>query len=333
MTKDMGKVGAVALVLAALLTARGATAQGTAPAALAMFEAGSTALAAQQFDIACEKFRASDALDPSVRARANLGECEERRGRLASAWEAYSSALRMLSESDPRHKLAKAHVAALEPRLPRLVLVLAPGASRETVVREGDAPIGTASTYGIALPFDPGVRHLSVIVPGQPAQAIEVTLAEGETRTVTVGAPLGAPLASSTTAPVLAPVPALPPPSSAASSGAEQASGAERVGPWIVGGVGAASLIVGIATGVVVLSDQSTVNTNCSDVTRTCTATGASASIQGRALGPLTTVALVTGGAGLTAAGLWMGLSGKRPAKLGVAGVAGGAVARVEGSW
>lgn len=105
-------------LLAVLLLSRAASAQGAA--AEELFEQGRAALAAGDLPTACARFQSSDRLDPAAGTRASLGTCEERRGRLASAWEAFKSALKKLPPEDPRVAKVQAQIDALGPRLPRL---------------------------------------------------------------------------------------------------------------------------------------------------------------------------------------------------------------------
>jgi LPXTG-motif cell wall-anchored protein len=76
----------------------------------------------------------------------------------------------------------------------------------------------------------------------------------------------------------------------------------------------------------------------CSATLRMCTTTGKNAEDQGKVLGPATTVALVAGGAGVAAAGIWLGV--RRREKKPEAGIslvvrptAGGAALGVGGRW
>jgi hypothetical protein len=298
--RPMPKAGAAA-ALAVLLLSGGA--RGQAAAAEVLFEQGRAALAAGDFETACARFRASDQIDPGAGVRANLGTCEERRGRLASAWEAFRSALAKLPAGDTRQAKIQASIDALEPRLPRLVLALGPDTPRETTVSEGAAAIGTAGTFGVPLPFDPGVHHLTVTAPGRDPRPLDVTLTEGKTTTITVDV--------------------------AAAPSAASAS----PGPWIVGGIGLAGLVVGGVTGALVLQKKSVTNADCTATS--CTAAGEAAASAGRTLGPVSTVGLVVGAAGVTAGAVWLGVRrrGGGSARFGVAPTLAGATWRVEGSW
>ncbi len=303
-------LGGLAVTLTAILL--GTTAHAQAPAAEALFEQGRAALAAGDLETACARFRASDQLDAGAGARANLGTCEERRGRVASAWEAFRSALAKMPPDDPRRLKIQASLDALEPRLPRLVLALAPGAPGDTVVSEGAVKIGVEATFGVALPIDPGVHHLRVTAPGHLAQTLDVIAVEGKATTVVVAPGAG----DGTTG-----------------EGEAPSAGASSPGPWIVGGVGLAALVVGGVTGALVLQDKSYTNADCTATH--CTANGEAAASAGRTLGPVTTVALVAGAAGVAAGAIWLGVRGKHgaSARVGVAPAYAGAVGRVEVSW
>src|SRR5687768_5276645 len=93
-------------------------------AADALFREGREAMKAGDLLIACEKLKESQRLDPAPGTLLNLAECEEKRGRLAIAWEHARRALDTMAQSDERVAMASARVAALELRLPRLTIRL-----------------------------------------------------------------------------------------------------------------------------------------------------------------------------------------------------------------
>ncbi len=315
------------LVPAILALAAPSVARAQAPAAEALFEQGRQALAAGDLDTACARFRASDQVEPAAGTRANLADCEERRGRVASAWEAYQSALAKLPPGDTRIPIVQDRIKKLEARLPKLVLSLAPGAPRETGVKEGDAMLGAAATYGVPLPLDPGAHHLAVTAPGRAPRNLDVTLAEGKTATLTVEP--GPPEAASSS------------PSSAASSSSTASPTAApaggSAGPWIIGGVGVVGLVAGAITGAIVLHAKSVADAHCTlGPPPTCKdQTGMDAASLVRTLGPATTVTLAFGATGVAAGAVWLGLqrSEKSTVAFGVGPTYGGAAWRVEGSW
>ncbi len=299
-------------LLAVLLAAAFApsTARAQASAAEALFKDGRTALAAGDLETACARFRASDEADPAAGTKANLAECEERRGRVATAWELYRTVLGQIPPTDPRVPLLKQRIDALDPRLPRLVIKLAAGAPPDTTVRDGDALLGTGA-FGVPLPLDPGVHHLTVTASGRAAQPFEVTLTMGKTETIEVA------------------------------PGEKSGGGGASPGPWIVGGVGAAALVVGAVTGGLVLQKKSAFDATvhmCAvggKQTECTTAAGASARSAIDTLGPVTTVALVAGGAAVAGAAIWLGVRrrGSTTVRVGVAPAPAGASLRLEGAW
>ncbi len=224
----------------------GAPALAQAPAADALFEQGRAAMTAGDVNTACARFRESDRLDPQPGTRANLGNCEEKRGRIATAWEALRTALEKMPPGDSRVAYLQQRIKALEPRLPKLTLRLSPGAPAETTVREGDTTIGTAGTFGVPLPFDPGPHKLTVQMPGRAPRTLDVTLTEGKSTEVTVEAG---------------------PPDAASSP----------VGPAVLLGVGGAGLVAGLVTGILLLQKKSTAVAHCSETTLTCSAAGKAA--------------------------------------------------------
>jgi hypothetical protein len=290
--------------LAAL--AWGVAAQAQAPAAQAMFEEGRKALAAGDVETACARFHASERLEPAPGTEANIADCEERRGNVATAWEVNRTALGHLPRDDARRNLLQKRIAKLEPRLPRLVLSLEAGADKAATVRDGETTLGTAGSYGTPLPMDPGVHHLVVSAPSCAPWTIDVKLVEGKTETVAVG------------------------PCRSASSGG--------VGPWVVGGVGLAALLAGAVTGGLTVAKKSAVSAaGCTDgpPPRCPTQSGIDAAAAGRTLGVVTTASLIAGAAAVGAGALWLGVQrGKRPvAQVSAGPLPGGAALQVGGTW
>ena len=77
--------------LVALIALAGTAVAG--PAAEKLFQDGRTALAAGKLDEACDAFHGSENLEPRVGTLLNVADCEERRGRIATAWIEFNDAV------------------------------------------------------------------------------------------------------------------------------------------------------------------------------------------------------------------------------------------------
>lgn len=153
-------------------------------AAEMLFEEGRKAMDAGDFDTACAKFEESNRLDAASGTTLNLANCEERRGHTASAWERYRAAVRLLAEGDRRREFAKAKVKQLEELVPHLTIELSSEAPADTeVVRNGKR---LTASLGSPLPLDPGEYTITATAPGRRAADYQVTLEEGEQKSISV---------------------------------------------------------------------------------------------------------------------------------------------------
>ena len=135
-------------------------------------------MAGEGYDAACPKFRESYDLDPAPGALLNLADCEEKRGRVATAWSIFRQLARDLPANDDRRPIAQSRAAALEARVPRLTIRLAPGAPADTAVQRAGVPVG-AGSLDSPLPVDPGEVQVTAAAPGRKQKIFTVQLAEG----------------------------------------------------------------------------------------------------------------------------------------------------------
>ncbi|UQA57844.1 hypothetical protein [Polyangium aurulentum] len=178
--------GAVAFVFLVLVTtdARGQD-------AAALFEKGVDEMEAGHFDVACPAIAQSQQLDPRPGTLFTLAECERQAGRIATSVTHYAEYLRQVEGMTPglkkKHKeraeIAETERKALEPNIPRLVLVLPANAPPGVLVTRDGAEVDAAS-LGVALPVDPGEHVITSRVPGGPLVEQRVTLAKKETKTL-----------------------------------------------------------------------------------------------------------------------------------------------------
>jgi hypothetical protein len=297
-------------------------------AARALFQEARRAADAGQYPLACPKFSDSYRLDPAVGTLLNIADCEQRLGRVATAWVTFQRALDQLSKDDDRRPSAERAAAALEPRLPRLTIRLGPAAPPGSTVQRDGVDVGS-SGLGVALPLDPGRHVVAVRAPGRREQRYELDLAEAQSREV-VGEPGPveppapvAPIPPRTPAQTQAPVPPPPaassapaprvltvaPVASAPVQGADRNGGGSRMVGYVLGGIGLVGLVVGGVTRGAAFSQQSTIDSHC-DALKACDSVGLDAVSKAKTLQTVSTVALVAGAAGV-GTGIYLLVAGR----------------------
>ncbi|MBX3230134.1 MAG: hypothetical protein KIT84_25125 [Labilithrix sp.] len=140
-------------------------------------------------DEAISHFKESLRLDPRAVTLINLADCEEKTGKLADAMAHWSDA-KLKARAEGKSAIeqeASARAAALDPKLPRLTVALARTAPEGTTVERDGVPLG-APSLGVALPVDPGDHVIIVKAEGRPDATFNVTLLEGDRKTVDVDA-------------------------------------------------------------------------------------------------------------------------------------------------
>jgi hypothetical protein len=133
-----------------------------------LFDRGRELMAAKKYVEACEKFSESERLEPSVGTELNLGLCYESQGKTAAAWAAYRAAGARARRDGRRDREQAAHdrAAALEPKLSRVTVTLAPGADVPGIEVRLDGTLLGRATWDVAAPIDPGPHVVDVRAPG-----------------------------------------------------------------------------------------------------------------------------------------------------------------------
>ena len=279
-----------AVAVAFALGAAGEARADDAAAAETLFVEGRKLLQEKKYDAACPKLAESQRLDPATGTLLALALCYEGAGKIASAWAAYveaGSRARTEKNAD-REAAAKERATALEPRLPRLLLKLAPGVAAPPgmkITRDG-AAVGEGS-LGTALPVDPGEHDVTIEATGKKPSTQKITVAEGETKQVLVGpfedtAPAGPSAAPSFFTPL-------------------------RLAGIAAGAVGVVGLGVGGGLAGVAASKKAESDKDCDG--NVCGPVGLPIRKEARSFGDGATIAVIAGGA-LAAAGITLVLVG-----------------------
>jgi hypothetical protein len=261
-----------------------AAAQSERAASVALFDEARAALQRGDLAVACSKFQESNRLDPAVGTAFNLANCEEQRGRLATAWALFREVAARMKPDDARLPIAKERIAALDSRVPRVIFAGDARTPAGTRIRIDDLEL-TAESFGSGIPVDPGQHRAIVRSPGSPPRASTFTIDAGETLTVPL-TPV-APATTSNERRIHSDTPA---------NADERLLGVKRSDALIASGaVTIAGLLVGTVAGIVGLDAQSTGNDGCSATTKTCTQEGYNANQRAKTLAIVSSVGFVVG--------------------------------------
>jgi hypothetical protein len=229
-------------------------------AAEALFERGKTLMDQGHTVEACAAFAESQRLDPAGGTLLRLALCREAEGKLASAWLGYTEVVRTSREGtgepaklQERIRIAREHLAAIERRVPSLVIAVPPSTRVAGLAVSANGLPRNEGSWGVALPVDPGDVAIVATAPGRREVHVTVHVAEGQQQTVEVPAlPPAAPTAA-------------PPPGAAAPLPAETPRRGSIVRPLGVGvGVlGLAAIGVGTYFGVRAASKWGDSNAAC----------------------------------------------------------------------
>ena len=242
-----------------------------------LFQQGRAAMARGDHDAACKLFEESDQKDRAVGTKLNLAACEEKRGRYATALRLFQIAKSQLASGDTRLPVAKRRIAALEPKVSFVTFSLAKGAPADTTVRFGSVEL-ESDAVGRPYPMEAGAHRILVDAHGRSQSTYDIELKAGEQQSLEVspGKPTEGPEA---TAPV----------------------DGRRTRGYVLAGVGAAGVSVGLLAGALVLSKKSTADDHCDDSLRICDQIGKDANDSGRTWATVSTVGWLVGAAGLGA--------------------------------
>jgi hypothetical protein len=284
---------------------RAALAQGLYDSAAELIKSG-------KFAEACPKLEESQRLDPAMGTQFFLAGCYEKTGRPTSAWSLFLevAAAAKAAGNGVRETTARARASALEPKLPRLRIVIteATGALKGLDVSRDGITLKPVA-YGAPIPVDLGDHVVRVRAPGKLPWETKITVGElAQKVEVTVPSLKDAPV--STAEPLPLPPPPEPEPTPLPSRGL----GGQRIAAIVTGVVGLGGLAAGTALGLMASSAWSQVTSACPNL-MACPAGTHDKSSQAVSLGTGSTVAFAAGGAAVAGAViLWFTAPSQKPA-------------------
>lgn len=228
-----------------------------------LFLEGRKAIDQNSWDVGCPKVRESLALFAVANSHFTVAQCDERDGHVAAALEHWERGLGLVDATDKRAKVAKERITDLEARVPRIQVVIPPASTGASVWLD-DVKLAPA-VLANPLRVEPGRHVLVVRRKDRQDNRWEIDIAEKE-RTEFVanvgpaGTPGPVPTSSASAVPAGSSSASLPPstPSSAPMHPRKTAG-------FVVGGIGAATLLVSVGTGIGTSSVHGSLQEKCGD--------------------------------------------------------------------
>lgn len=283
--------GVTLVVLFAAAQAQAAPTARDPAAAEALFRAALEARDKGDWGTACTKFNAGMDLDPTASTLINIAKCHEHEGKPATAWADLHRALVLNRETPGAQRKAELDdyvnnlLAKLEPRLPKLKIIIHQKPSGLEVTRNG---LDVSTVVGEVLPVDPGAHEIEAAARGYVTEKRTVQIAEKQTVTVEL-------------------------------SLVKDVTSRRRVGAYFAGGVGIAGMVVGGVTGALVFGKKGVIDANCGTGAgfldeNACKSMGFQAASDAATLGMVSTISSGVGAAGVATAAILLLTEPKRSA-------------------
>jgi hypothetical protein len=216
-------------------------------------------------------FVESTRLDRQPNVLLDLADCEEKVGRLGAASTHFIEA-RDLSQAqglEPQRAIAEKRLQAIDKRLPKLIVRLAPDSPPGTTVARDGFDLGSIS-FNSPLLVDVG-KHVIVARGGGLQRRFDISVSEGETKEVVVTPVGGEPIAVIAPSSAVARTPPAPPSSgsvpiglSATSLPGDSSPGTgQRIAGFSLMGVGAVGLVIGTIFGLKVSGNNRDIDSIC----------------------------------------------------------------------
>lgn len=276
-----------------------------------IFAKAREAMEAKKLDEACPAFVESQRIWPTASGALNIGNCEEQRGNLATAYGAFSDAAGMARRAGDksREEEGTQRASSLKPKLSMLTVEVSSPNRIDGLLVKRDGREAGPGQWGIAVPVDPGEHSIEASAPGRIAwtTTIRIEARPGST-TVEVPALAAAP------APAPVAVAAIP------QGGQDETSGsswnAQKTAAVAVGGAGVVGIALEAIFGIKAIGKQKDSEANCrpEDPSR-CNAMGLVLRQEEKSAGTISTISFIAGGVALAGGVVLFVTAPGRPAK------------------
>jgi hypothetical protein len=278
-----------------------------------LFDEGRELIRQGRFAEACPKFAASQELAPSGGTLLNLADCYEKNGQLASAWARFHDVASRAQKAGRTEivEMANARIAAIEPRLSYLTIMVPAAADTEGLELRRDGEIVPRGAWGTSLPIDGGEHAIKASAPGKRTRTTSLRIAAvGERATLSL-VPLESDVASTA-----------PP----ADDGAKRGSGLQRPLGLAAAGAGVVALGVGVVFGLRAISKNHDAASRCPASPRCADPEGVTLTDEAKSAATISTIAFVAGGV-LAAGGVTLFLTAPSSPNKAAVGAA------IRGTW
>jgi tetratricopeptide (TPR) repeat protein len=169
-----------------------ASAQPAGTQAEELYDRGRALIAAGKTAEACAAFEQSQQLEPAATTLLALATCDERLGKLATAWKLFLEAeAQTRSASDEKsgqlHKIALERAAKLESRVSKLTIRVPDASKVDGLEILRDQERIPAEEWNRALPLDGGTFTITARAPGKSDWSMGVTISsEADAKTVDI---------------------------------------------------------------------------------------------------------------------------------------------------
>lgn len=256
-------------------------------AAQVLFDEGRKLMDKGKYAEACPKLESSQRLDPGAGTLLNLAACYEKNGQTASAWVTYTDAA---TASQERHAdwaaRATERAKALFPGLSHLSIEVPNAPSGAEIKRDGKAL--DSSSYGMAMPVDPGHHVVDATAPGKLPVHQEVDVAAKAADAKVTITFVNAPVTEHVVVPI-------GPTTGPIERDTGRGNGMRAAG-LAIGGVGVAGVIAGAIFGGLALGKKGEAAPNCLPDFSKCTTAGKASVDDAMTFGTISTIGFIAGG-------------------------------------